>query len=97
MKSVSLLLYFLTMRDYAALRYVIVENLRYMLSAYNASDPLYFGCRFKPYVKQGYMSGGAGYVLSRESLKRFVEQGIPDKRKCRQDHGGSEDVEIGEL
>ncbi|KDR10418.1 glycoprotein-N-acetylgalactosamine 3-beta-galactosyltransferase 1 isoform X3 [Zootermopsis nevadensis] len=75
--------------------YAIVENLRYMLSTYNASDPLYFGCRFKPYVKQGYMSGGAGYVLSQEALKRFVEQGIPDKTKCRQDHGGAEDVEMG--
>jgi len=75
--------------------YSIVENLRYMLSAYNTSDPMYFGCRFKPYVRQGYMSGGAGYVLSREALKRFVEQALPDKTKCRQDHGGSEDVEMG--
>jgi hypothetical protein len=41
-------------------RYVVVENLRYMLSDYNSSEPTYFGCRFKPYVKQGYMSGGAG-------------------------------------
>ena len=40
--------------------YVIVENLRYMLQPYNASDPIYFGCKFKPYIKQGYMSGGAG-------------------------------------
>lgn len=75
--------------------YVIVENLRFMLSAYEPSDPIYFGCRFKPFVKQGYMSGGAGYVLSKEAVKRFVEKGIPDKEKCRQDHGGAEDVEIG--
>lgn len=38
--------------------YVIVENLRHFLSKHNASNPVYFGCRFKPYVKQGYMSGG---------------------------------------
>jgi len=44
--------------------FMIVENLRYMLQAYNTTKPIYFGCKFKPYVRQGYMSGGAGYVLS---------------------------------
>lgn len=38
--------------------YVVVENLRYFLSSHNASEPVYFGCKFKPYVNQGYMSGG---------------------------------------
>ena len=33
--------------------YVVVENLRYFLSSQNASEPIYFGCKFKPYVKQG--------------------------------------------
>ena len=32
--------------------FVIVENLRYLLEPYNGSDPIYFGCKFKPYVKQ---------------------------------------------
>ncbi|MEE6510615.1 hypothetical protein FKM82_030598 [Ascaphus truei] len=53
--------------------YVVVENLRWMLSNYTSDQPIYFGKRFKPYSKQGYMSGGAGYVLSKEALKRFVE------------------------
>lgn len=53
--------------------YVIVDNLRWILGSYSPEDPVYFGRRFKPYVKQGYMSGGAGYVLSKEALKRFVE------------------------
>ncbi|XP_039092173.1 glycoprotein-N-acetylgalactosamine 3-beta-galactosyltransferase 1 [Hyaena hyaena] len=52
--------------------YVVLDNLRWLLSKYNPEDPIYFGRRFKPYVKQGYMSGGAGYVLSKEALKRFV-------------------------
>ncbi|XP_017575759.1 glycoprotein-N-acetylgalactosamine 3-beta-galactosyltransferase 1-B [Pygocentrus nattereri] len=53
--------------------YVIVDNLRWVLSNHSPDEPIYFGRRFKPYTKQGYMSGGAGYVLSKEALKRFVE------------------------
>lgn len=78
--------------------YVIVENLRYMLEAYNSSQPIYFGCKFKPYVRQGYMSGGAGYVLSREALNRFVNRALADKEQviCKtKDHTGAEDVEMG--
>jgi len=75
----------------------VMENLRYMLQPYNSSLPMYFGCKFKPYVKQGYMSGGAGYVLSKEAVKRFVTKGVTDKNGfvCRKDGGGSEDVEMG--
>ncbi len=53
--------------------FVVVDNLRWILSNYTAEQPIYFGKRFKPYAKQGYMSGGAGYVLSKEALRRFVE------------------------
>ncbi|XP_069828359.1 glycoprotein-N-acetylgalactosamine 3-beta-galactosyltransferase 1-like [Dendropsophus ebraccatus] len=53
--------------------YVVMENLRLMLSNYTTDQPIYFGKLFKLFVKQGYMSGGAGYVLSKESLRRFVE------------------------
>lgn len=58
--------------------YVIVDNLRWVLANRTPEEPVYFGRRFKPYTKQGYMSGGAGYVLSKEALRRFVE-GFRDK------------------
>jgi glycoprotein-N-acetylgalactosamine 3-beta-galactosyltransferase len=47
--------------------YVILENLRYFLRDYKSSDPVYFGHHFKTIVQQGYYSGGAGYVLSKEA------------------------------
>ena len=77
--------------------YVIVENLRYMLQSHNTSKPIYFGSKFKSIVQQGWMSGGAGYVLSKEALHHFVTQGIMDKsgKLCRKDNGGAEDVELG--
>ncbi|KAL3076385.1 hypothetical protein niasHT_039874 [Heterodera trifolii] len=75
--------------------FVIVENLRYLLMAHSPEEPVYYGCKFKPFVKQGYMSGGAGYVLSRMALKKFVEEGLPDKKKCKSDESGAEDAEMG--
>ena len=52
--------------------YMIIENLRYLLKDYNSSHPLYFG-RKLIWEEQGFMSGGAGYVLSKEALRRFIE------------------------
>lgn len=75
--------------------YVIVENLRHMLYPYSPQDPIYFGCKFKPYVKQGYMSGGAGYVLSKEALRLFIEKALNEPKLCRPDNEGAEDVEMG--
>ncbi|XP_040208219.1 glycoprotein-N-acetylgalactosamine 3-beta-galactosyltransferase 1 [Rana temporaria] len=72
--------------------YVVVDNLRWLLSKHKPEDPIYFGRRFKPYVKQGYMSGGAGYVLSKEALKRFVN--AFKEEKCT--HSSSvEDMALG--
>ncbi|KAI6213199.1 N-acetylgalactosaminide beta-1,3-galactosyltransferase [Aphelenchoides besseyi] len=75
--------------------FVIMENLRFMLLSYSPSDPVYFGCKFKPIVKQGYMSGGSGYVLSREALRRFVEKALNNTQKCKASQSGAEDVEMG--
>lgn len=75
--------------------FVIMENLKYLLQSQNPDLPLYFGCRLKPKVKQGFMSGGAGYVLSREALKRFVDKALPNELLCFPGNEGAEDVEIG--
>ncbi|NXQ13221.1 C1GTA galactosyltransferase, partial [Peucedramus taeniatus] len=48
--------------------FVVLDNLRWLLAAHSPQRPLYFGKRFRPFTRQGYMSGGAGYVLSRGAL-----------------------------
>ena len=72
--------------------YVIVENLRYFLSGEDPKQPVFFGHHFKTNVKQGYFSGGAGYTLSKEALRRFGEKSS-NALICRPD-GGFEDVEL---
>ncbi|XP_016391790.1 glycoprotein-N-acetylgalactosamine 3-beta-galactosyltransferase 1-like [Sinocyclocheilus rhinocerous] len=53
--------------------FVVVENLRHLLYRHDTEKPVYFGHRFRLFVRQGYMSGGAGYVLSPEALRRLVQ------------------------
>ena len=73
--------------------YDIVENLRHFLSEQNPDEAVYFGHHFNYYILQGYMSGGAGYCLSKEALRRFGEKSRDSL--CSQD-GGDEDVRFGE-
>ncbi|EDW77941.1 uncharacterized protein Dwil_GK24753 [Drosophila willistoni] len=75
--------------------YAIIENMRYMLYPYSPETPVHFGYKFRTFVKQGYMSGGAGYVLSREALRRFVVEGIPNPKMCLPGTVVNEDIEIG--
>ncbi|EDV94071.1 GH25124 [Drosophila grimshawi] len=74
--------------------YAIIDNMRYMLHPHQPDEAIYFGCKFTPDVKQGYMSGGAGYVLSREAVRRLVEDGL-DSGRCNQNQMGTEDFEMG--
>lgn len=51
--------------------YVIMENLRYFLSEQDTNKPLLFGSHFMLGTAMGSMSGGAGYVVSKEALRRY--------------------------
>ena len=87
--------------------FVIVENLRYMLQNFQPADPIYFGSplkeedlkRIKHSKNEKFVSGGAGYVLSRNALTRLVDIALKGKSKHGQCHYtknmGPEDIEIG--
>ena len=68
--------------------YVVVDNLRSFVADKDPADPVYFGFNFKVNVRQGYMSGGAGYVLSKEAVRRFVLKGLGSR------HGVCEFVSV---
>uniref|UniRef100_A0A2M4BS04 Glycoprotein-N-acetylgalactosamine 3-beta-galactosyltransferase 1 n=1 Tax=Anopheles marajoara TaxID=58244 RepID=A0A2M4BS04_9DIPT len=76
--------------------YVVLENLRYFLHPFSPEMPIYFGSKFRypEYVKQGYFSGGAGYVLSREAVRRFNEMALEDEEHCSVAYD-TEDLEMG--
>ncbi|GAV08328.1 hypothetical protein RvY_18040 [Ramazzottius varieornatus] len=74
--------------------YVIMENLKLLVADYSPKEPLYFGHHFKMNAPEGYMSGGAGYLLSQKALRSFVEEGL-NRSLCKVDNSGAEDAEMG--
>ncbi|XP_034106541.2 glycoprotein-N-acetylgalactosamine 3-beta-galactosyltransferase 1-like isoform X1 [Drosophila albomicans] len=58
--------------------YTIVDSIRYKLQFYDSKSPVYFGCKFN----QDDISIGAGYVLSQEAVRRFVEDALPTPNLC---------------
>ena len=74
--------------------YMIIENLRYLLSNLDTSRPYFLGRYF---VGQGgYNSGGAGYVFSRQTLRKFITALRSWFTKtCPKGYYENEDVAVG--
>ncbi|KAL4218212.1 glycoprotein-N-acetylgalactosamine 3-beta-galactosyltransferase [Mactra antiquata] len=75
--------------------YVIMENLKYLLSLVDPEIPGYLGFHMKTSstMRNGYMSGGAGYVINSRALHNLVTIGFQNGA-CKKD-GGNEDEEMG--
>ncbi|XP_070574402.1 glycoprotein-N-acetylgalactosamine 3-beta-galactosyltransferase 1-like [Ptychodera flava] len=75
--------------------YLIVENLRYLLSQHDPNKPSFLGhTLINRSLNLTFVSGGAGYALSRTALQRFVECGVLDSHSCNKLNVGREDVEM---
>ncbi|XP_016954658.1 uncharacterized protein LOC108027652 [Drosophila biarmipes] len=71
--------------------YAVLENMRQLLKPYSSDIPIYFGSPFK-LASTLYMSGGAGYVLSKKAVKTFV---LGAAKKCLPGDQGTEDYTMG--
>ncbi|KAA3673117.1 glycoprotein-N-acetylgalactosamine 3-beta-galactosyltransferase [Paragonimus westermani] len=74
--------------------YIVIENLLAVLQSYSPEDRFMLGHRFPSKTQGGYLSGGAGYVLSRATLKRLVEEAIDKNQYCPRFDEDKEDVKI---
>ena len=84
-----------------------MENMHFLLSSYDSSMPLHLGFKYgNPAIRQGFMSGGSGYMLTKEAIRRFVEIALrPEQNKlnrltknnslCVSGEQGPEDLNLG--
>ncbi|KER25920.1 hypothetical protein T265_14108, partial [Opisthorchis viverrini] len=74
--------------------FAVLPNMRKLLATHSPREPVMFGKLISDYCPPGFLSGGAGYVLSHESLKRIVERGIDKHPACSTKELDMEDVRI---
>jgi glycoprotein-N-acetylgalactosamine 3-beta-galactosyltransferase len=73
--------------------FIFYDNLRDFAATKNASEPVTFGYEYGEWVYGGYNSGGAGYLLSNEAMRRLVSSW----RKVSWEMMGEEDIEVARI
>lgn len=86
-------------------RFAVMENMRNYLSSFNVSAAIHLGFKYQnPETLEEFTSGGSGYILSKEAIRRFVEIALPQTDHishnssnsfCKSDQKGFEDVNLG--
>ncbi|THD21577.1 Glycoprotein-N-acetylgalactosamine 3-beta-galactosyltransferase 1 [Fasciola hepatica] len=74
--------------------FATVENLQYALKDLNPDEPIISGFPFTHVIDKGHLSGGAGYVLSRATLKLLVEKALGKHPECPTYDEDLEDVKL---
>ncbi|XP_013382725.1 glycoprotein-N-acetylgalactosamine 3-beta-galactosyltransferase 1 isoform X1 [Lingula anatina] len=74
--------------------YIFTENLRHLLTSYNPDHPWFIGFPTQLFLSSPYMSGGAGYVISKSALEKFYRVGL--SQKLCPTTGRFEDKDFGE-
>lgn len=72
--------------------YINMENMMLFLSDKNSSSPVTYGHDFKIIVKDGYHSGGCGYLLSGEAFQRIGHKLVTNQTFCQ--NSGIDDVDV---
>jgi glycoprotein-N-acetylgalactosamine 3-beta-galactosyltransferase len=72
--------------------FILMDNLRLFLNDKNANQPITYGFNFKDMVEEGYHSGGAGYLLSRNAFRRLGSKLNRNYDFCP--NSGIEDIDV---
>ena len=74
-------------------RYILWENLLYVLNEYRGQSQVYIGRHMHGPVKQIFASGGAGYVITKQAARKIIDEGSRFPHHCPKD-GRHEDVNV---
>ena len=73
--------------------FIFMDNLRKFLVDKNSSEAITYGYNFIKAVPRGYHSGGAGYVLSHEAMRKLGQRLVyPNNNTCKM--SGIEDKDV---